>query len=65
MTLIEVLCAYCDAVKNHGKLMAERILTCVDPVLKSHIRDSVSDSGEFINAYGKPIKAEDYEEAQS
>lgn len=60
MTLIEVICAYALAIKEHGRRKAERVLTCVDPILVPHIKDSVDDEGNFINAWGKPFKADDY-----
>lgn len=53
MTLIELLVAYRDDVRKHGRKQAEMFLheSC-EPALWEHIIASVSDEGRFIDAEG-------------
>jgi hypothetical protein len=60
MTLIELICAYALCIKENGRRQANRLLVCTDPLLVKHIKASVDNKGNFINAFGRTFKAEDY-----
>lgn len=55
MTLIEVLIAYRNAVKLYGKERAANVLLSTPSLLWEDIIYSVSDQGDFIDAYGEKV----------
>ena len=56
MTLIEILIAYRDAMRENGRQYADTWLIGVcDELLRSHISESVSETGMFLNADGEEI----------
>lgn len=56
MTLIEILIFYREAVRDHGRKLADVWLHGVcDPYLWNHIYNSVDDTGAFLSVDG-PIK---------
>jgi hypothetical protein len=59
MTLIEIMIAYRNSVRNYDRSYAERHLQCCDPMLHDHIRASVSDGGDFIDVYDEVISMVD------
>ena len=56
MTLIEILIAYRDAVRENGRQYADVWIKGVcDESLWSHISESVSETGMFLQADGREI----------
>lgn len=59
MTLIEILLQYRELVRDLGRNAANEYLTRVcDISLHVHIRDSVDELGDFVDATGKLIQIE-------
>jgi len=57
MTLIELIFAYRDIVRLQGRIAGQKFLegTCRKSIWRD-IRDSVSDSGDLLDGFGKVIQ---------
>jgi len=57
MSLIELICSYAEIVKEKGRVAGEVFLynTC-EHTLHQHIRDTVSDDGSLVDAFGEPYE---------